>query len=149
MYGVTLAQAIEIANGALTKAREIGCKPMTVAVVDAGGCLMVLMREDGSGILRPDIAFAKAWGAVGMGIGGRAMAKRASDSPQFWAALDTISRGRIAPVPGGVLILYAGRVIGGVGMSGDVPDNDEACTIAGIQKAGFETEVGEAALGKQ
>ncbi len=84
-----------------------------------------------------------------MGIGGRAMAKRASDSPQFWAALDTISRGRIALVPGGVLILYAGRVIGGVGMSGDVPDNDEACTIAGIEKAGFKTGVGEAALGKQ
>jgi uncharacterized protein GlcG (DUF336 family) len=149
MQRLTLAQAIEIANGALAKAREIGCKPMTVAVVDAGGCLMVLMREDGSGILRPDIAFAKAWGAVGMGIGGRAMAKRASDSPQFWAALNTISRGRIAPVAGGVLILQAGQVIGGAGMSGDVPDNDETCTIAGTQKAGFETEVGEAALGKQ
>jgi uncharacterized protein GlcG (DUF336 family) len=149
MHGLTLAQSIEIVNGALAKAREIGCKPMTVAVVDAGGCLMVLMREDGSGILRPDIAFAKAWGAVGMGIGGRAMAKRASDSPQFWAALNTISRGRIAPVAGGVLILHARQVIGGVGMSGDLPDNDEACTVAGIQKAGFETEVGEAALGKQ
>jgi uncharacterized protein GlcG (DUF336 family) len=149
MHGLNLAQAIEIASGALAKAREIGCKPMTVAVVDAGGCLMVLMREDGSGILRPDIAFAKAWGSVGMGIGGRAMAKRASDSPQFWAALNTISSGRIAPVAGGVLILQARRVIGGVGMSGDLPDNDEACSVAGIQKAGFETEVGEAALGKQ
>ena len=45
-----------------------------------------------------------------------------------------------------VLIIQAGQVIGGVGMSGYVPDNDEACTIAGIQKSGFETEVGEAAL---
>jgi uncharacterized protein GlcG (DUF336 family) len=149
MHGLNLAQAIEIANGALAKAREIGCKPMTVAVVDAGGCLMVLMREDGSGILRPDIAFAKTWGPVGMGIGGRAMAKRASDSPQFWAALNTISRGRITPVAGGVLILQEGQVIGSVGMSGDFPDNDEACSIAGIHKADFETEVGEEALGKQ
>ena len=110
---------------------------------------MVLEREDGSSILRPDIAFAKAWGSVGMGIGGRAMVKWASDSPQFWAALNTISSGRIAPVAGGVLILHAGQVIGGVGMSGDLPDNDEACTVAGIQEAGFEAEVGEAALGKQ
>ena len=149
MHGLTLAQATEIANGALAKAREIGCTPMTIAVVDAGGCLMVLMREDGSGILRPDIAFAKAWGTVGMGIGGRAMAKRASDSPQFWAALGIISSGRIAPVAGGVLILQAGQVIGGVGMSGDLPDHDEACSVVGIQQAGFETEVGEAALGKQ
>jgi uncharacterized protein GlcG (DUF336 family) len=149
MYGLNLRKATEIANGALAKAREIHCKPMTVAVVDAGGCLMVLMREDGSGILRADIAFAKAWGPVGMGIGGRAMAKRASDSPQFWAALNTISTGRIAPVAGGVLVLHERQAIGGVGVTGDVPDNDEACAIAGVQKAGFEAEVGEAALGKQ
>ena len=149
MRGLTLAQAVQIADGALAKAREIECKPMTVAIVDAGGCLLVLKREDGSGNLRPDIAFAKAWGSVGMGIGGRAMAKRAGENPQFWAALNTISAGRIAPVAGGVLILQAGQVIGGAGMSGDLPDNDEACTVAGIQKAGFEAEVGEAALGKQ
>jgi uncharacterized protein GlcG (DUF336 family) len=149
MCGLNLMQATEIANGALAKAREIGCKPMTVAVVDAGGCLMVLMREDGSGNLRPDIAFAKAWGPIGMGIGGRAMAKRAMDTPTFWASLNTISAGRIAPVAGGVLILKEGKVVGSIGMSGDLPDNDEACSIAGAQSAGFETEVGEAALGKQ
>ena len=149
MNGLNLAQATEIANGALAKAREMGYKPMTVAVVDAGGCLKVLLREDGSSLLRPNIAFAKAWGAVGMGLGGRAMAKRANDVPQFWAALDTISQGRLAPVAGGVLILQEGQVIGSVGVTGDISDNDEACAIAGIQKAGFEAEVGEAALGKQ
>ncbi len=149
MHGLTLAQGVEIADGALAKAREIGCKPMTIAVVDAGGSLIILKREDGSSNLRPDIAFAKAWGTVGMGIGGRAMAKRASDTPQFWAALNTISGGRIAPVAGGVLILQAGQVVGGVGISGDLPDNDEACAIVGILQAGFEAEVGEEALGKQ
>lgn len=149
MHGLSLTQADQIADGALAKAREIGCKPMTVAVVDAGGCLLVLKREDGSGILRPEIAFAKAWGPMGMGIGGRAMAKRASDSPQFWAALNSISAGRLAPVAGGLLILKDGQVIGGIGMSGDVPDNDEACSIGGVESAGFEFEDEEDALGKQ
>ena len=149
MRGLTLAQAVLIADGALAKARATGCKPMTVAVVDVGGCLLVLKREDGSGNLRPNIAFAKAWGPIGMGIGGRAMAKRAHDSPEFWAALSTISDGRIAPVAGGVLVLHEGEVIGAVGMTGDVSDNDEACAIAGVQKAGFEPEVGEEVLGKQ
>src|SRR5690348_6877438 len=116
MRGLTLAQAVQIADGALAKAREVDCKPMTVAVVDAGGCLVLLKREDGSGNLRPDIAFAKAWGVVGMGIGGRAMAKRATDSPQFWAALTTISGGRLAPVAGGVLVLHDGQAIGAIGM---------------------------------
>jgi uncharacterized protein GlcG (DUF336 family) len=149
MHGLTLAQATAIANGALAKAREMNYKPMTIAVLDAGGCLMVLLREDGSSILRPDLAFAKAWGAVGMGMGGRAMAKRASDAPQFWAALNVISDGRIAPVPGGVLILDGEQVVGSVGMSGDRSENDEECAIAGIQQAGLQAEVGEEALGKQ
>src|SRR5258708_5164920 len=147
MRGLTLAQAVQIADGALAKARQLDCKPMTVAIVDDGGCLVVLKREDGSGNLRPAIAFAKASGPVGMGIGGRAMVKRASDSPQFWAALITSAGGRSAPVAGGVLVLHDGQVIGAVGMSGDVPDNDEACAIAGVQTAGFEAEVGEASLG--
>ena len=149
MCGLTLQEADTIVRGALAKARELKCKPMTVAVVDAGGSAIVMKREDGSGVLRPDIAFAKAWGPVGMGIGGRAMAKRATDTPTFWAALSTISAGRIAPVAGGVLILKEGKVVGSIGMSGDVADNDEACCFAGAQSAGFETEVGEAALGKQ
>lgn len=149
MCGLTLQEAETIVQGALAKARELKCSPMTVAVVDAGGTSIVVKREDGSGALRPDIAFAKAWGPIGMGIGGRAMGKRAKDTPTFWAALNTISAGRIAPIAGGVLILKKGKVVGSIGMSGDLPDNDEACCIAGAQSAGFETEVGEAALGKQ
>jgi uncharacterized protein GlcG (DUF336 family) len=70
MCGLTLQEADAIVRGALVKARELNCSPMTVAVVDAGGAAIVLKREDGSGVLRPDIAFAKAWGPIGMGIGG-------------------------------------------------------------------------------
>ena len=149
MYGLTLQEADAIARGALAKARELKCSPMTVAVVDAGGAAMVIKREDGSGALRPDIAFAKAWGPIGMGIGGRAMAKRAMEAPAFYSALNVISAGRIAPVPGGTLILKEGKVVGSIGMSGDLSDNDEACGIAGAQSAGFQTEVGEAAYAKQ
>src|SRR5260370_20761505 len=69
MCGLTLQAADAIVQGALAKARELRCSPMTVAVVDAGGAAIVLKREDGSGALRPDIAFAKAWGPIGMGIG--------------------------------------------------------------------------------
>jgi uncharacterized protein GlcG (DUF336 family) len=149
MRGLTLAQAVQIANAALAKARELDCNPLTIAVVDPGGYLLVLMREDGSGNLRPDIAFAKAWGAVGMGLGGQAIAKRAGDFPQFWAALYSVSSGRIVPAPGGVLVLHEGQVIGAVGISGDAADVDESCAVAGVRQAGFEAEVGEGALGKQ
>src|SRR5260370_29636163 len=86
MCGLTLQAADAIVQGALAKARELKCKPMTVAVVDAGGAAIVTKREDGSGVLRPDIAFAKAWGPIGMGIGGAASAKTGGDTPAFLEA---------------------------------------------------------------
>ncbi len=91
----------------------------------------------------------KGMGDGRYGIGGRAMAKRAEDAPAFWAALNSISNGRIAPATGGVLTLQADRVIGSVGMSGDVSENDEACSLAGIKAAGLASNVGEDSLGKQ
>ena len=142
MQRFTLNQASAVVDAALVHARELGCHPLTVAVLDAGGHLLALKREDGSGILRPQIAQAKAWGALGMGHGGRALAQRAATAPAFYAALSDISEGRIAPVPGGVLVRDAeGDVIGAVGISGDHPDKDEACATHGIDRAGLQADV--------
>jgi uncharacterized protein GlcG (DUF336 family) len=140
---ITLTQASGIVDAALEKARELNCKPMTVAVLDAGGHLLSFKREDGSSIMRPQIAHAKAWGALGMGTGGRALAARAESHPAFFAALTDISGGRIAPVPGGILIRDADQnVLGAVGLSGDLPDQDEACGIHGVQKVGLVADGG-------
>jgi uncharacterized protein GlcG (DUF336 family) len=142
VHTLLLADACRILDAALAKARELGCKPLTVAVLDAGGHLLAFKREDGSSILRPQLAHAKAWGALGMGMGGRALAQRATVAPAFVAALSDISGGRIAPVPGGVLVRNGrGHVIGAVGISGDHSDQDEACAVAGISSvAGLSAE---------
>jgi len=143
MLPITLEQASKIVDAALEKAREIKCKPLTVAVLDAGGHLLAFKREDGSSIMRPQIAFAKAWGTLGMGIGGRALAARAESHPSFFGALTDISGGRIAPVPGGVLIRdNENTVIGSVGISGDLPNQDETCAIHGIEAAGLTADPG-------
>ena len=101
---VTLAQASTIVDVALKKGRETNCAPLTVAVLDAGGHLVAFKREDRSGILRFDIAFGKAWGALGMGFGSRELSERAGKNPMFFGVLATVSQGRLVPVPGGVLI---------------------------------------------
>lgn len=143
MEPLLLSQAAKIVDLALEKGRERQCKPLTVAVLDAGGHLLAFKREDGSGILRPQIAQAKAWGALGMGHGGRALAERAAMAPGFFTALASISEGRMAPVPGGVLIRDAGGyLIGAVGISGDMPDQDEACAIFAIDAVGLRAEGG-------
>jgi len=134
---LTLSEAQTIVDAALKKAREMNYEPMTVAVVDAGGTLKTMSREDGSGLVRPDIAFAKAWGSVGMGLPGRELNRRNDIMPHFFAALNVVSQGRVVPMPGGVLIMKDGQLVGAVGVTGDTPDNDEVCAIAGIEAAGL------------
>jgi len=143
MARLTLTQASTIIEKALGKGRELNCAPLVVAVLDAGGHLKAFAREDGAGILRPQIATAKAWGALGMGFGSRALAKRAADNPGFFAALFAASEGRVIPAPGGVLVRDAvGEVLGAVGISGDTSDKDEACALAGIEAARLVGEPG-------
>jgi uncharacterized protein GlcG (DUF336 family) len=144
--GITLQQATMVVEAALRKGRETGCAPLAVAVLDDGGHLKAFAREDGAGIIRPQIAVGKAWGALGMGMGSRALARRVAEQPQqasFFAALNAMSDGRVVPAPGGVLIRDGvGVVIGAVGISGDVSDKDEACALAGIEAAKLAGDTG-------
>ena len=136
---LSLDQAGRIVDAALARGREMGLAPLAVAVLDAGGHLKAFKREDDAGIIRPQIAIGKAWGALGMGMGTRALA---SKSPEFLAALGAMSGGKVVPSPGGVLIRQGERVVGAVGITGDTGDNDEACAVAGIEAAGLEPDTG-------
>jgi uncharacterized protein GlcG (DUF336 family) len=135
---LTLENASVIVDRALAKAREMKIRPLCVAVLDDGGNLKALKREDGASILRPQIAISKGWGAVGMGESSRSLADRLKDRPAFLGALSDMSAGKVVPVPGGVLIMDGNAIIGAVGASGGTSDEDETCAIAGIQAAGLD-----------
>ncbi|HEX8010020.1 MAG TPA: heme-binding protein [Casimicrobiaceae bacterium] len=139
MTRLSLESALRVIDGALARAAEIGTAPLTVVVLDAGGHDIALKRQDGSGILRADIARGKAWGALGMGLSSRELAERAQKVPNFFGALASVSRGRLVPAAGGVLIHDEARnVVGAVGISGDTSDRDEDCALAGIRSAGLQ-----------
>ena len=143
MNSILLEQANLIADKALQKGRELKFAPLTVAVLDSGGQLKVLKREDDASLLRPEIALGKAWGVLGMGFGGRELARRAEQMPVFFAALNAMSGGRMVPLPGGVLIRNReGQVIGSVGISGDTSDNDDICAVYGVESAGLAADTG-------
>jgi len=140
---IDLARATVVVEKALAEGRSLGLPPLTVAVLDGSGCLVCFKREDGSSLLRPEIAQAKAWGALGMGMGSRALAQRASVQPAFISAVNALAGGRLIPVPGGVLIRSSGKsIIGAVGITGATSDQDEACAVAGIEAAGFSADTG-------
>jgi uncharacterized protein GlcG (DUF336 family) len=134
---LSLAAANLIISQALSKARELSLDPMTVVVLDAGGALKAMAREDGSGMLRYDLAFAKAWGAVGMGWPSSEVQRRAELKPTFIGQLTTVSEGRLVASLGGVLIINNGQVIGGVGVTGDTGENDQLVAEWGISRAGL------------
>ncbi|MEH6753890.1 MAG: heme-binding protein [Alphaproteobacteria bacterium] len=142
MAKVTLEQANTIIAAGQAKGREMGIGPLTIVVLDDGGHLVSMQREDKSGILRFEIAFGKAWGGLAIGRSSRANEADILTREHFGVALAAASNGRIIPVAGGVLIMDSdGNVAGAVGVTGDSSDNDEACAVAGIDAAGLTPKV--------
>jgi uncharacterized protein GlcG (DUF336 family) len=139
-----LSQANAIIDAALAEGRKNNFSKLAVAVLDPGGHVIAFKREDGASFLRFELAYGKAWGALGMGFGTRELAERATKQPAFIGALSAVTEGRMVPSPGGVLITGAdGEVIGAVGISGDTGDNDEVCALAGIKAAGLSAIPGK------
>lgn len=135
---LTLEEARAIIAAARAKGRELDLKPLSVAVLDAGGHVMAFEKEDGSSNMRFGVAHGKAYGALGVGLGSRAVFERAKQQPFFVQALNGIANGAVVPVPGAVLIKSAdGHTLGAVGISGDTSDADEACAIAGVEAVGL------------
>jgi uncharacterized protein GlcG (DUF336 family) len=142
MSELTLDVARKILDSALAKAVEKKLKPLVVTVLDARGCVKIAAAQDGTSLLRSEIAHGKAYGALAMGMGSRALFQRAQEQAYFIGAVNALAQGRMVPVPGGVLIESGGVLLGAVGISGDISDNDEACAIAGIEAAGLKANAG-------
>lgn len=140
---ITLEQARTIVDAALAHGTEAGFKPLTVAVLDPGGALVALARQDGSGFLRPDLATAKAYGVLALGMTNRAISARVADDSDFFTTLAGLTGGRMVSAPGGVLVHdEGGTLVGAVGVTGDASPNDEAAALAGIAAAGLVGRTG-------
>ncbi|QPZ91647.1 GlcG/HbpS family heme-binding protein [Thioclava electrotropha] len=138
---ITLEQAQKMIDTALAQGVEDDLKPLSAIVLDAGGHPLAFARADGAAPGRFEIARAKAYGAVMLGMGGKAQMARAEAQAYFMAAVNGIYDGKTCPVPGGVLIRdESGAVIGAMGVTGDTSDNDAKVAVAGIEAAGFTAE---------
>lgn len=140
---LSLSQAQTILSGALDFADKNKMKPVAIIVLDARGALKASAAQDNTSLRRADIAMGKAHGAIALGMGSRALFKRAKEQAFFIAAATSAIGGSLVPVPGGVLIRDgAGAVLGAVGISGCTSENDEAAAMAGIVKAGLVPDPG-------
>jgi uncharacterized protein GlcG (DUF336 family) len=142
MSEISLEVARKILDAALAKGVEKKLKPLVITVLDARGCVKISAAQDGTSLLRSEIAHGKAYGALAMGMGSRALFQRAQEQAYFIGAVNTLAQGRMVPVPGGVLIQSGANLLGAVGVSGDTSDNDEICAIAGIEAVGLKANTG-------
>lgn len=139
---LSLRKARTIIRKTFEKGHELGLKPLSIVVLDAGGHVQAFEREDGAAPGRFAIAHGKAYGAVMLGMAGTAQMKRAEDQAYFMAAVNGVFGGQVIPVPGGVLLRDKKNVvIGAVGVTGDTSDNDAVAAMAGIEAAGVIGEI--------
>lgn len=140
---LTLPTAQSLVDGALAEARRRGFQPLAVVVLDERGAVKAAAAEDGTSLKRFEIAHGKAFGALSLGLGSRALAKRAVEQPSFVAAVTHVVGGSLVPVPGGVLLRdRAGTLVGVAGASGDLSDNDEAALLAGVAATELVADTG-------
>ena len=138
MPDISLRKAKSIIRTALSKGKELGLKPLSVVVLDAGGHVIAFEREDGAAPGRFAIAHGKAYGSVMLGMAGTAQMARADQQAYFMDAVNGVFGGNVIPVPGGVLVRdKKGGVIGAIGVTGDSSDSDLIAALAGIEAAGL------------
>lgn len=141
MAEISLRKAKIIIQSSFKRGAELGLKPLSVVVLDAGGHVISFEREDGAAPGRFAIANGKAYGSIMLGMAGTAQMARAEQQAYFMEAINGVFGGQVVPVPGGVLVRdKKGQVIGAVGVTGDSSDNDLIIALAGIESAGLSGE---------
>ena len=141
MRAITLRQANTIIEFAFERVSELGLKPLSIILLDAGGRVKAFQKQDGAALLRFEIAYGKAFAALGLGRSSKLVLQKYREKPKFMENLERLSDGPIFLEGGAQLILDEhGEVVGAVGITGDVNEMDDECACAGIRSAGFHVD---------
>ncbi len=150
MSMITLAQSNRIIEAIFARGRELSCRPLSVVIVEPGAKVKAFQKEDGSAMMRFEMAFGKAYAALALGRSSSLVRVRTEERPLFMQYLMKASDEQIFPEGGGMLIRDKdGEVIGAVGVTGDTQERDEELAGYGIRAAGLKTDADCASLGPQ
>ncbi|TLU71495.1 GlcG/HbpS family heme-binding protein [Lichenicoccus roseus] len=117
-----LEHARKLIDRALEGVTRFG-KPICIAVCDERGLLLGFVRMDGAPVRSVEIAQNKAYSAARLGVTTAAFHERMlrENMPASY-----FGDPRLTGMPGGSVVLSAdGRVVGGVGISGLAPSQDQ------------------------
>jgi uncharacterized protein GlcG (DUF336 family) len=146
---LTLAQANRIIETVIARGIELQCRPLSVVVVEPGCIVKAFQKEDGSSMVRFEMAYGKAYAALALGRSSSLVRVRNEEKPAFMRYLFAATDDRIFPEGGGRLIRDEnGEVVGAVGVTGDTEERDEQLAAHGIRAAGFRTDEDCADMGR-
>ena len=147
---VKLEQSNRIIEAIFSRGRELRCRPLSVVILEAGAKVKAFQKEDGSAMMRFEMAYGKAYAALALGRSSSLVRMRTEERPLFMQYLIRASGDQIFPEGGGMLIRdNDGEVIGAVGVTGDTQERDEELAAHGIRAAGLKTDADCASLGPQ
>ena len=150
MSAISLDLANRIIEAVLRRAAEINCRPISVIVVEPGCKVKAFQKEDGSSMVRFEMAFGKAYAALALGRSSKLVRIRAEERPIFMRYLMSATDEQIFAEGGGLQIRSPdGEVIGAVGVTGDTEDRDEELAAHGIRAIGLKTDEDCADIGRR
>ena len=141
MGTITLSQAEKIIDAIIARARELNCRPISVVVVEPGAIPKAFKKEDGSAMMRFEMAMGKAYASLALGRSSSLVRVRTEQKPLFMDFLFKASEDKIFAEGGGRLIRAVdGELLGAVGVTGDKEEQDEELATHGIRAAGLKTD---------
>jgi uncharacterized protein GlcG (DUF336 family) len=141
MRAISLAEALAVIEGTFSSARRRRAHPLSAIVLDAGGRVKAFQKQDGSSLLRFEIAYGKAFAALALNRSSRQVLQKWKEKPVFMQSLTELSDGPLFLEGGGQLIRDpSGEVVGAVGVTGDVNEVDDLCAMDGVRAAGFMSD---------
>jgi uncharacterized protein GlcG (DUF336 family) len=136
MRALSLEEANTIIAATFAAAKKRKCRPMSAIVLDAGGRVKAFQKQDRASMLRFEICYGKAYGALALGRPSKLVLEKAREKPLFMQSLERLADYPLFLEGGGQLIRdETGELLGAVGVTGDANELDDLCAIAGVHAA--------------
>ena len=141
MRALSLNEANTIIAATFAAAKKHKCRPMSAIILDAGGRVKAFQKQDHASMLRFEVCYGKAYGALALGRPSKLVLQKANEKPLFMQSVENLADYPLFLEGGGQLIRdKSGEVVAAIGVTGDANEMDDICAIAGIHAGGYRAD---------
>ena len=136
MSSITTEAAHAAVGAGVTKASEMGWR-MNLAIVDRGGNLIAFLKNEDAPLHSTGLAIDKAYTSLSFNMPSKDWSQvLAASSEEVRRGI--VTRDRLVVFGGGLPIRKNGVLLGAIGASGGMEDQDEVCIRAALTAIGAD-----------